>query len=327
MLASAAPASGLEVVCANGITAHIHTATDLAASWLEVEGDRLFLDHPASGYVELLTGPDDPRLLRSAERGFFPFDPAVVGQALADMDGIAPVLEVDIFILPTPVAAIQKSFARKGTIFLSPGFAPVPSCSIAYIVTHEMGHVLTWAYMDRVPSRWQTYLQLRGLTPAAGGQDVVHASRVREILAEDIRFLFGGRLATFSGTIENHTLQLPDQVPGLRETLAVFFQGEPLLRLDLLPSRAYPNPCNPVTTVQMRIPAGSLPTSAQAVLTIYDLQGRLLRRIEGDSPDGDLIRVPWRGRNDAGLPVASGRYLYVLYVGDLASRGSIQLVR
>jgi hypothetical protein len=243
------------------------------------------------------------------------------------MRDLNPRLTVEIFILPSPPAQLQSSFAREDIIFLSPGYGPIPASSAAYTVTHEMGHVLTWAYMDHAPDRWNRYLELRRIDPISCGAGIPHASRTREILAEDIRYLFGGRLATLSGTIENHDLPLPDQVPGLKETLADFFQGEPILR-ENYPSMAYPNPCNPVTTIRMRIPAGTVaPAGAPLVLTLYDVRGRLVKRITAGQREGEVVNIQWDGRNDSGQNVPSGRYCYLVRLGSIVSRGSVQLVR
>jgi len=322
-------APGLEIVEGQGaLTVKIHTVQDISARFLAVEPGGVFLEHPAFGRLELLTGPEDPRLRRSGVERFFPFDPAVAAEALADLDGISPDLEVEVFILPTPPADIQSSFAQRNFIFLAPGFGAVPASSVANIVTHELGHVLTWAYVDFFPGRWDSYLALRGLPALASGPQVPHAERSREILAEDIRALFGGPLATASGSIENHDLVHPDQVPGLRDLLAGFFQGPPLLTAGTAVSRAVPNPCNPLTTVQLDVPMGGDPGFAgEVILTLYDLRGRQIKRIFGGSSSLGRVSVEWDGRDESGNPVASGQYLYRISLGGLHGRGKILLVR
>ncbi len=323
MLASSA--QGEVVQCPNGITALIHTATDIGNSWLDNLGDRSYVRHPALGLLELFTGPDDPRLPRRDGETFVPYDPAEVGRALAAMHDIQPRIHVEIFLLPMPPVVQLGSFTREGVVVLSPGFGPLLPSSTAYTVTHEMGHVLTWAYLDQLPSRWQTYRDLRGLASSSAGYGSSHADQIREILAEDTRYLFGGALATVSGTIENHRLTLPDQVRGLRELLTSYFQGNPLLALDSFPSEAVPNPCNPVTTIQMRLPP-DLAINA-ATLTIYDVRGRLICGLRGSAAGDGQVRVTWDGRDSSGRPAASGRYCYHLRVGGFSSRGVVLLVR
>jgi hypothetical protein len=89
----------------------------------------------------------------------------------------------------------------------------------------RLGHVLTWACFDRRPEQWRRYLELRGLAGGDHGPDAPHAQRAREILAEDIRYLFGGELATASGAIENPSLVTPDQVDGLQAFLSEALGG------------------------------------------------------------------------------------------------------
>lgn len=314
------------VICPNGILAEILTAEDIEQNWLQTNGGRVFVEHPALGKLELLTGPSDPRLSRDGVDTFQPYDVDTVWRALSDMHGVQPRLKVTLFLLPAPPVTQLGSFATGNVIVLSPGFGSLAATSVAYTVTHELGHVLTWAYMDRLPTRWRSYLHLRGLDTLQGTGEGPHADRVREILAEDIRFLFGGSLATASGTIENHDLVTPDHVAGLRPLLASYFQGEPLRAVDRYPSRAVPNPCNPATTIQMQLPTG-IPVTTAAELMIYDLGGRLVTRLAAVDRLADLVRVAWDGRDGSGRLAASGPYCYHLRYGEFLSRGTVILVR
>lgn len=65
-----------------------------------------------------------------------------------------------------------------------------------------------------------------------------------------------------------------------------------------------PNPFNPQTTI-----AFDLPESGAADLSVYDLHGRLVRRLHrGPLPAGPHTRT-WNGRDDDGRRVAGGPYL------------------
>jgi hypothetical protein len=299
---------------ANGINATVHGADEIAAS-LETgrDGSPVFV-HPSLGSVALV---DDGRT-------WYPFDAAVVEQALASMHSFSTALDVDVFILPAPPADVMSSYARPGAIVLAPGTGPVPAQTVAYITVHEMGHVLTSAFLDDQAGRWDAYLALRGLDSDAYAADSHHADRPREILAEDIRFLFGGALATASGTIENRDLVLPSRVDGLQDLLAGFFAG----RRDagaLVASSAWPNPCNPLTTIAMELPGGAF--AAEAELRIYDVRGALVRVLRGGSESGGRVAIQWRGDTESGTAAASGRYLYVMKAAGAMARGSVTLVR
>ena len=67
----------------------------------------------------------------------------------------------------------------------------------------------------------------------------------------------------------------------------------------------YPNPFNPATSIRYEITKAS-----SVVLQVYDVLGREVRvLVNGVKPAG-LHEVKWDGLNEAGLPVASGLYLY-----------------
>ena len=72
-----------------------------------------------------------------------------------------------------------------------------------------------------------------------------------------------------------------------------------------------PNPFNPVTEI-----AFTLAENGPVSLEIFDLQGRLVRRlVAGDLEAGDHGRS-WDGRSDSGADLPSGLYLVRLKTGD-----------
>ncbi len=72
-----------------------------------------------------------------------------------------------------------------------------------------------------------------------------------------------------------------------------------------------PNPCNPGTMIRYQLPA-----PGRIRLDLYDLSGRRVRTlVDGPRPAGEQA-VLWAGDDDAGRPVASGIYLYVLTTPD-----------
>lgn len=65
----------------------------------------------------------------------------------------------------------------------------------------------------------------------------------------------------------------------------------------------YPNPFNPLTTIRFRL-ASAGPTQ----VGVFDMRGRLLKTLVGQSlPAGDHT-VSWNGRDGLGRPVSSGVY-------------------
>ncbi len=74
-----------------------------------------------------------------------------------------------------------------------------------------------------------------------------------------------------------------------------------------------PNPFNPSTTIDYRLPAG---TEAMPVrLTVYDLRGREVIRLVEATQAGGFYSVQWDGSDREGRRVASGVYFYRLEAG------------
>ena len=76
----------------------------------------------------------------------------------------------------------------------------------------------------------------------------------------------------------------------------------------------YPNPFNPETWISYQ-----LATAADVTLTIYDMNGQLVRRLAVGYQPAGIYRsrnraAYWDGRNQLGEPLASGLYFYTLTV-------------
>ena len=85
----------------------------------------------------------------------------------------------------------------------------------------------------------------------------------------------------------------------------------------LLPN--YPNPFNPETWIPYQLAAPS-----EVTLTIYDMNGLAVRRLEVGHQSAGMYQsrgraVYWDGRNGGGEPVASGIYFYTLTAGDFTA--------
>lgn len=86
---------------------------------------------------------------------------------------------------------------------------------------------------------------------------------------------------------------------------------------------AVPNPFNPRTEIRFR-----LAERAAVSLEIYDLAGRLVRRLtDREVLSSGLHTAVWNGMDEAGLSQASGLYLSRLQVADETRTGRLVLVR
>ena len=86
--------------------------------------------------------------------------------------------------------------------------------------------------------------------------------------------------------------------------------------------RNYPNPFNPETWIPYQ-----LAESAEVTLTIYDMNGQMVRRLAVGHQAAGMYRsrsraAYWDGRNQFGEPVASGLYFYTLTVRSPDSIGT-----
>ncbi len=86
---------------------------------------------------------------------------------------------------------------------------------------------------------------------------------------------------------------------------------------SLLPN--YPNPFNPETWIPYQ-----LAQSADVSLTIYDIQGRVVRDLDLGHQRAGMYHsrsraAYWDGRNAVGEPVATGVYFYTLTAGDFTA--------
>ena len=106
-------------------------------------------------------------------------------------------------------------------------------------------------------------------------------------------------LAHFSdiGWLDLATGIADDGVPGAKDT-----------GLALLPN--YPNPFNPGTTIRY-----DLSSTQQVQLSVYDVQGRLVKSLTDRVETAGVHEVSWQGKDNKGQVVASGIY-FVRLTGE-----------
>jgi len=85
----------------------------------------------------------------------------------------------------------------------------------------------------------------------------------------------------------------------------------------------YPNPFNPTTTIRYDVPVGG----ADVDLAIYDVAGRLVKRLAAGFQQPGAKTAVWDGRNDSGSQVATGVYFYRLHAGAFVSTRKMVLLK
>ena len=107
-------------------------------------------------------------------------------------------------------------------------------------------------------------------------------------------------------------------------TKSDFKDGQPRTETnsEIIEFKNFPNPFNPITTVQY-----NLDQDSQVSLKIYDVSGaEIITLVNGFQVAGDHS-VVWDGRNSAGVQVASGIYLYTLRARKFVQTKKMLLAR
>ena len=84
----------------------------------------------------------------------------------------------------------------------------------------------------------------------------------------------------------------------------------------------YPNPFNPSTTIKY-----ALKENADVVLKIYNILGQEVRTLVNAKQTPGFKTVVWDGRDNNGLPVASGVYIYRIQANDFVRNMKMVLMK
>jgi len=84
----------------------------------------------------------------------------------------------------------------------------------------------------------------------------------------------------------------------------------------------YPNPFNPVTTIEY-----TLPTTALVKLVIYNSVGQVVKTLVSEEQQPDVYKVTWDSTNEAGIRVASGLYIYKITAGSFSATKKMTLIK
>ena len=83
-----------------------------------------------------------------------------------------------------------------------------------------------------------------------------------------------------------------------------------------------PNPFNPVTEISY-----SIPSASHVTIDIFDVSGRLIRRLVDRNLEPNAYRVTWSGRTDSGVEAGSGIYFYRLTADNQKRMKKMILIR
>ena len=91
---------------------------------------------------------------------------------------------------------------------------------------------------------------------------------------------------------------------------------------ELAVSQNVPNPFNPTTSIQY-----SLDHAGDVTLAIYDVTGRLIRRLVNAWREPGAYAVEWDGRDEGGKRLASGVYIYRFHAGKFNATRKMLLLK
>jgi hypothetical protein len=111
-------------------------------------------------------------------------------------------------------------------------------------------------------------------------------------------------------------LTLSPVITSIEETVAAELPKEFLLHPN------YPNPFNPITTIRY-----DLKESVNVTLKIYNILGQEVRTLVNERQTAGYKSVDWDARNDVGVNVASGIYIYKLEAGSFIQARKMVLLR
>jgi len=84
----------------------------------------------------------------------------------------------------------------------------------------------------------------------------------------------------------------------------------------------YPNPFNPTTNIQYDIAKAS-----DVKIVIYNILGQPVRTLVNARQEAAKYNVVWDGKNDQGITVATGTYIYQIHAGEFSATKKMNLLK
>jgi hypothetical protein len=165
--------------------------------------------------------------------------------------------------------------------------------------------------------------------PASGSVIARHDAGVLDAGPQTIRFAAEDFVSAWSQrgyhmTITAHSTYNDATQSETSTDFTMGSAGTPQLPAALTSLGNTPNPFNPTTTIRFAVPNG--PARDYSIL-VYDVAGRLVRTLRSGQIPAGVHNVVWDGRNDNGVPVGSGVYLYRVSVGQEKVTGKMVMVK
>ena len=87
-------------------------------------------------------------------------------------------------------------------------------------------------------------------------------------------------------------------------------------------NKAFPNPFNPITQISYGLPKG-----VNVQLDVYDLNGRHIKTLDDAFKTAGYYSINWDAKDENGLPVSTGLYIYQLIAGKHILSEKVSLIK
>ncbi len=84
----------------------------------------------------------------------------------------------------------------------------------------------------------------------------------------------------------------------------------------------YPNPFNPITEIGYSIPENTFVS-----ITIYDVQGRLIKSLLNQNQDAGIYLTSWNAKNEQGVSMPAGMYFYTIQTDNFKDTKKMILLK
>ncbi len=132
-------------------------------------------------------------------------------------------------------------------------------------------------------------------------------------------------VGTFPGTVlDSDNLPFNKTVGPAHAEREVLMKGdeEPALPEEFALGQNYPNPFNPSTTI-----AFDVPETGKVKLTIHNMMGQLVKTLYHGQANAGHHQVVWNAKNEQGVKVASGVYIYKLEANNFQAMKRLILMK
>jgi len=165
--------------------------------------------------------------------------------------------------------------------------------------------------IDSLVSSWQTDLFVSPIICGISSKGKISVHVYHYHPEGNDTSLFSSLTKVVAGNVSSYQTAVNDSESSYAESPDIF-----LLHQNT------PNPFNPSTTISF-----DLPQSGPVRLTVYSVSGQKVRELVNGRLSAGRRSVIWDGRDDAGMPVSSGVYLYRLEANGRAESRQMLLLK